>query len=269
MTMTPRMKSAASLVALSMVLGVGGCKRRASDDGQTTKGPMAQKLAPLQGQRWLESIPVPGYGEASVAIPLGATQPRPVLIAIHGAADRPEWQCGTWRAVTPVPFILCPRGQKAESQSGSERFTFQSSQKIEGELKAGLAALKKRFGEYVAKGSVVVGAFGRGADLVLPVVGQEPTFFSKVVLIEGGAERWSSSFATLFADSGAERVLFACGRPSCGATAERAVTWSKRAGLDGRLVYAGPIGPYWDSRLAGQVGGAWQWLVGDDPRWTP
>ena len=48
-----------------------------------------QRLPPLREQSWLIELDVPGFLKASVAVPLGATGPRPVLVALHGRADRP------------------------------------------------------------------------------------------------------------------------------------------------------------------------------------
>src|SRR5262245_55783039 len=32
-----------------------------------------------------------------VAVPLGAREPRPIMIALHGGSDQPDWACGAWR----------------------------------------------------------------------------------------------------------------------------------------------------------------------------
>ncbi len=256
---------AVPLIAAALTL-LASCERR-SDEDQPRATERATKLPPLHAQSWLVSLTVPGHAPASVAVPLGATSPRPVLVALHGAADRPEWQCGTWRGVTAVPFIVCPRGVPADAVGAPQRFTYANAEQLRRELRAVLQALKDRFGEHVASGPIVIGAFGRGAELALPVLREEPAFFSKVAFIEGGVERWSSSHAALFAEGGGERALFVCGRPSCGAVAARAAEWTKRAGADAHLVYVGPASAAWEPKQARQVRAVWDWLVGDDPRW--
>src|SRR5688500_9215499 len=46
-----------------------------------------------------------------VSVPLGAHEPRPVVIALHGGSERPERACPEWRIATDAhPFVVCPRG---------------------------------------------------------------------------------------------------------------------------------------------------------------
>lgn len=67
-------------------------------------------LPPLGGE-WLVRLPLEGFGDAVVSVPLGATSPRAVVVGVHGRNDRPEWACGEWRGVTDARgFILCPHG---------------------------------------------------------------------------------------------------------------------------------------------------------------
>src|SRR5687768_13700772 len=47
-------------------------------------------LAALRAE-WLITMPVEGFRDARVTVPQGATEPRPVVVALHGAGDRPEW----------------------------------------------------------------------------------------------------------------------------------------------------------------------------------
>jgi len=46
-----------------------------------------------------------------VSVPLGAREPRPIMIAIHGGSDKPSLACSAWRGITEAyPFVVCPRG---------------------------------------------------------------------------------------------------------------------------------------------------------------
>src|SRR5262245_45833853 len=45
------------------------------------------------------------------SIPIGAREPRPIMIALHGGSERPERACSAWRGITEAyPFVVCPRG---------------------------------------------------------------------------------------------------------------------------------------------------------------
>src|SRR5688500_18592409 len=54
--------------------------------------PSPPELPPKLSGEPLQDLPVPGYGVAVVSMPLGAREPRPVVLALHGNYDRPEWQ---------------------------------------------------------------------------------------------------------------------------------------------------------------------------------
>jgi len=191
-----------------------------------------------------------------------------VLIALHGTGDRPEWQCGTWRGISgPDSFVLCPRGVPYATGGGEERFTFRDAKSTEQELRAALRALKQHFGEYVAPGSAVLAGFSLGAIHALPILKQEPSFFSRVALVEGAAGGWSAGLAAIFARGGGKRVLFVCAQAACRARAQVAVRFSERAGLEAKLVDAGDIGHVFDGRVASAVKKDFPWLVDGEPRW--
>src|SRR5207302_3502336 len=59
----------------------------------------APKLAPLTGISELTALVVPGYRDAIVSVPLGAFARRPVVLALHGNYERPEWQRSEERRV--------------------------------------------------------------------------------------------------------------------------------------------------------------------------
>ena len=53
---------------------------------------------------------MPGFLPAVLVVPAG-TQPRPLLVAAHGAGGAPEWDCDYWsRLIADRAFVLCPRG---------------------------------------------------------------------------------------------------------------------------------------------------------------
>ncbi len=85
-------------------------------------------------------LEVPGFGKAAVAVPIGASSPRAIVIALHGAADRPEWACSVLRSIAgPAPFVLCPRGvQRTDFPASDARYTFGAVDATASELRAAL-----------------------------------------------------------------------------------------------------------------------------------
>ena len=198
------------------------------------------KLTALAASSWLIDLEVAGFGKAALAVPLGANAPRPIVIALHGSADRPEWACAALRSIAgPAPFVLCPRGvARADFSASDARYTFGSVDDTARELRAALAALKQRFGVYVAAGPVVFAGFELGADQVAWIAVQEPSFFSRLLLIEPSPASWPSSRAALFGRTGGQRVLFAFGpvhRPEF----ELRAVLTNRGGAEARAVFLG------------------------------
>jgi predicted esterase len=184
-------------------------------------------------------------------------------------ADRPEWQCGTWRGISDgYPFIVCPRGSKHPSApKAAETFTFTSIDAAAREVRAALESLKARFGPYVASGKVVFAGYSLGANFGAFIVKQEPAFFARVAFIEGDARRWSASNAAIFARGGGERVLFVCAQASCVSGYEQAAALTERAGAEARFVDAKVGAHVFDGRVAAGLKKQFDWLVAGDKRW--
>ena len=221
-----------------------------------------QKLAPLEATSWLIDLDVPGFGKAALAVPLGATAPRPIVIALHGSADRPEWACSALRAIAgPQPFVLCPRGvQRADFAAPDVRYTFGTSDEAAAELRAALTELKRRFGQHVARGPVVFVGFEIGADHVAAIARQEPSFFSRLLLIEPEPRSWPSSQSALFGHEGGQRVLFACGPAHRGEFEQRAVL-TGRGGAEARAIFLGERPPALDGAARALIAKQWRWLA--------
>ena len=109
---------------------------------------VAPEVAPpppvaLSGHDWLEPVGDDARELGKVSIPQGATNHRPVMIALHGAADRAEWSCAEWRGVTgDFPFIVCPRGDR----SG---FYYDAPRKTQADLQLAIGEVRQRFDGWV------------------------------------------------------------------------------------------------------------------------
>ena len=221
------------------------------------------KLAPLAAGSWLVALAVDGFGAASLAVPLGATEPRQVVIALHGAADRPEWACGAWRGIAgPRPFVLCPRGiVRSDFAASDQRYSFGPPDAVAAELRAGLTALKQRFGAHVAPGAVVLAGFQLGADRAAAIAPQEPTFFARLALVDPAPDTWPSSQAALFGRAGGGRVLFASG-PAGREAAEFKAVLTRRGGADARTIFLGAGVADLGAAAVTQLASVWPWLNG-------
>ncbi|XYH99036.1 hypothetical protein ACMHYB_04520 [Sorangium sp. So ce1128] len=231
---------------------------------------LAAQVAPLRAAGPFVELAVEGFPSAVVSVPIGATARRPVLIASHGNYDRPEWQCQVWRGIAgDSAFILCPRGvARSDSPSASDvRFTYESNARLEQEIDAGLAALRARFPEHVDPGAVLYTGFSLGAIMGSAIAARRPALFPRLVLVEGGHDRWTPATAKAFAEGGGQRVLFVCAQAGCGAAASAAAARLEKAGVLTRVVRGKEAGHRYDGPVAEETQRALGWILEGDPRW--
>ena len=220
-------------------------------------------LAPLEAPAWRIELPVPGFGPASVALPLGAVTPRPIAVVLHGAADRPEWQCGSFRGVLGGRlFILCPRGVAAAEPG---RFDLGSVDDSAAELRAALAALKARFGPHVAASPILLIGHAEGARVAAELARQEPGFFARVALVNGEPAAFTPSASSIFALRGGKRVLFFCTSSSCDDSGVARALLLARANVPAKSVRH-DVGPYLDATFTEALAHEIPWLLEGDPR---
>jgi len=225
----------------------------------------APALAPLEGT--LVSLPVAGFRDAIVSVPTGATEPRPVVVALHGNFDRPEWQCEVWREIIDAhAFVLCPRGiRRTDVPKSWDRWEYGALATVRQELAAGLAALEARFAGYVAEGPIVFTGFSLGAILGRPIVRDDPARFPRVVFTEGGGDGWNFQ---RFQERGGLRVIFACAQAGCPQNRRAVARQAERFGVEVRVADGGNVGHTYDGPVARAIKADWAWLVEGDPRWT-
>jgi predicted esterase len=223
-------------------------------------------LAPLTAPAWRTELPVQGFGPATVALPLGATSPRPIVVVLHGAHDRADWQCGSFRGVLGGRvFILCPQGVQSEQAGLYGLGSFDDS---EAELRAGLAALKARFGAHVAPSPVLLIGYAEGAAVAADLARQEPSFFARIALVNGNPASLTPSVIKIFSERGGKRVLVVCAesKGDCDADGTQRALLLTRAGVAAKSAKA-DVGPYLDQRFTDALKGLLPWLVEGDARW--
>lgn len=224
---------------------------------------------PLQAPAALIDLPVEGFRDAVAAVPRGATERRPVLVALHGNYDHPLSQCSVWRRITRgYPFILCTRGiPRADAPKSEDRWNYGALGSVEKELDAGLEALRQAFPDHVDPGPVIFTGFSLGAILGARIIRKNPKRYSRAVLVEGGYKPWSIGTAKQYAEGGGQRVLFACGQSACQYASKAPAKWLEAKGVPAKVVFEGNIGHTYGGTVSKAIEGAWDWFVEGDDRW--
>jgi predicted esterase len=226
----------------------------------------ARRLPPLAGADWIEPLPLADGELAYVVPPIGAREPRPLVLAVHGAGDRPEWACGGWRLGTnEYPFVVCPEGLKMDAQ----RFGWDSPRTIQTRAQAALEAVRTRFGAYVAEGPTVYAGFSQGATLAAQVLLEQRDGFPVVVLAEGGYDLLrNEQFLLRLRERGTARVLIVCGSPACFLTAANVKANLEHAGLES-FVAGDPLsGHNLNQRMQDALHPVWLELTNGLPNWS-
>jgi len=211
----------------------------------------------------LVPLAVPGFNEAVVSVPLGATAPRAVALALHGNFDRPEWQCEVWRRITRGEvFVLCPRGiPRKDVPKELDRWEWGSLQKTRDELLAALGALRARYPEHVRRGPLVFTGFSLGAILGARLIQDPELDVGAAVLVEGGYQGWTRAKLEKLAPR-LKALLFACGQTECrNAYRYQLEPLLRRSGLSGSMVADIKAGHTYDDPVAALVAAEWPHLL--------
>jgi hypothetical protein len=100
------------------------------------------------------------------------------------------------------------------------------------------------------------------------IAGRDPALFPRVVLVEGGHDKWSAGAAASYAKGGGQRVLFACGQPGCVAAAKPRAALLDKAGVLTKVVHAKDVGHSYDGAVAAEVKAALRWVIEGDARFA-
>jgi len=225
---------------------------------------------PLGGDR-LVSLEVTGFQPAVVSVPVSTTRPRPIVLALHGNYDRPEWQCSVWsQVVRERAFVLCPRGiPRRGAPAAADRWEYASARAMKSEIEAAVTALRGRFGTFVAEGPLVFIGFSLGAGYGAPLVQARPELFPRAVFIEGAGAAWNVAVAKRFAKSGGKKLILACGQAGCLSQVKALGPALTRAGLDTRTGGSASAGHTYDGPVAQVVSDNWDWFIAEDERFAP
>lgn len=236
-------------------------------------GAPEKPLPPLPQGPGFAHLPVAGFLPAVVAWPTQKSdRPLPIVVALHGSYDQPEWNCEVYQQVVRgSAVVLCPRGRlrwDTPTDPPMMRFFFPSTGGwIFREVDAALSALKESAPGRIADGPVVYAGFSQGAILAAPLLPSRGARFSRAILVEGGAG-WSNDGARAYAKAGGQRVLFACGQSGCNTRAHATAATLEKAGVRTKVTYAPDQGHTYDGAVQRDIAQAFAWLVEGDARFV-
>ena len=198
--------------------------------GLASNAPSAPVQSPLVGWPWIMRIAASAKVEDVVTPPLGASEPRPLVVAVHGAGDRPDWACGGWRiGIESYAFVVCPMGLP---MAGAV-YGWGSTRNITTAVDRAIAAVREKFPGYVGTGPTIYAGFSQGATLASDFLIKNGARFPVAVIAEGGYDYLANSvFAHRYHAAGGRRILILCGTPGCFVNAKRAKSIAEREGLD-------------------------------------
>lgn len=217
-------------------------------------------LPPFPKEGIFEHLAIPGYLPAAIGIPTDP-QPKPILVALHGSFDQPEWHLETWYPLFQKhAFLLCTRGIKRVDSPQDPAFFRYVYREIEPELLLGMKLLQNKFSSQISSGPMMYLGFSQGAILGVPFLVKHAEQFPKAILIEGGT-RWTLDMAKTYAKRGGKKILFACGQQSCHRRALASAETLQKVGIDVKVVYAAGMGHTYVDEVAHQIQEKLPWFL--------
>jgi hypothetical protein len=244
------------------VLGIGDTPEEQCEAWRDVVGVRAFVLCPRGAKHYV--LPE----EEDAGAPAASARPAPPPVASTAA---PTETTEAPAEEPPAPKLAPPRmvmqvKPAAAGEAKQVGFYPVDVPTLDKELLASMAALKQKYGKYVADNWVYAG-FSRGAFLGASIVARHPDKFHRAILIEGGQSAWNDANAATFTARGGKRVLFACGQASCLEESNPAATLLKNHKADTRVVIGQGEGHGYKRQVKEQLKANFDWVVEGDPAW--
>jgi pimeloyl-ACP methyl ester carboxylesterase len=201
-----------------------------------------------------------------VSVPLGAREPRPIMIAIHGGSEKPEVACRAWRAITEgFPFLVCPRGFGGRESALGWRSTSDTASRIA----RAVAATKATFGSGIMETtSMVLAGFSMGGSQVALLARSDPKTYRRIVIGDSAHDPHPAlTFSRVWAREGGERVVFLCTTSGCEPSMRAAARNVATLGVPARLNIAATQVHGLSERAGSSMRRDLPWVVEGAPGW--
>lgn len=225
--------------------------------------PAAATQAALAGASF-ETLTV-GNVTGFVAVPIGATAPRPIVVGVHGAEDHADWSCSEWAAtLASYAWVVCPQGPPFRSG-----FVWSSAEQIYERSMTLVAEVKRRWPDWIADGPMIYGGWSQGAMLGPFVISSHPGTFDRAVLVEVGYTAMNGDAAIgALAKGGVRRAIVSCSSTPCRTLSQSMVAAAPKHGVTLTTNDVGLRGHWFDAPVFESLGGKWPALVDGDARWS-
>lgn len=201
-----------------------------------------------------------------VSVPLGATGPRPIMVAIHGGSEKPERACAAWRAVTEAyPFVVCPRGFGGVESALGWRTTADTTERIVRAVNATRDAFRPWIKETE---SIVLAGFSMGGSQVALLARTDPKRYRRIAVGDSAHDPQPAlTFARKWVEGGGQRAIFLCTTSGCEPAFRAAARNVAKEKAPARLVIAPTQVHGLSEQVAQSMRRDWPWLVDGAEGW--
>ncbi len=224
------------------------------------------KLDELPTPELPTSLPVAGFEPSVIRLPADR-KASPVFFVTHGAGGQADWHCNHYADLLgPSAALLCLSGKRMVARDPARGYYYPDHLWLSDELAMARATMIEKYSPVLQVDSSVYVGYSQGASMGVLAVAAHGDWWSRLALVEGGYDTWSSALAQKFKGHGGQRVLFVCGTDHCRKLASQAVATLTRASVEARLFTAPGAGHRPDGPVAARVREGLVWLLQGDNR---
>lgn len=226
--------------------------------------PASPTATPLASE-WVVKLEAPREPIDFACPPLGATGPRPIVVALHGMDARPEWVCNDFHATFGSwPWVICARGDVATKQNWS----WGSVAGMQKAVARVVARVKERWPEYVTDDGSVLATYSQSASMAPGLLADAHAHrFASGFFLEGFSKDLPM-YAPAIAQHGLQRAVFFATQQGNRAPADRSARALGKAGIASFSLYGGALGHWFTPNTVPALRKGVPDAVRDLPAWS-